>query len=119
MILIDTSVWVSHFRQANPQLGNLLLQDEVLIHPMIIGELACDTPPNRSQTLADLKLLAPVKIATHEEVITLIERHQLFGMGCGWVDVNLLASVLLTPDARLWTLDKRLIKMAEQLGVAR
>ena len=46
-VLVDTSVWVDHFRQANPTLAALLESDRVLVHPMVIGELACGTPPDR------------------------------------------------------------------------
>jgi len=36
----------------------------------------------------------------------------------GVVDMSLLASTLITPGARLWTLGKRLASLAERFGVA-
>jgi hypothetical protein len=51
------------------------------------------------------------------EVMEFIERRQLYERGCGLVDLTLLASVLVTPDAKLWTLDKRLAALAEECGV--
>lgn len=117
-VLVDTSVWVDHFRQRNAPLVALLAQDAVLIHPLVLGELACGTPPSRTQTLADLQRLQPAQQATVREVMALVERERLFGLGCGLVDVSLLASALMTPGATLWTLDRRLAALAERFGVA-
>lgn len=49
--LVDTSVWVAHFRQNNRLLTELLGRGLVLTHPLVLGELACGTPPARAQTL--------------------------------------------------------------------
>jgi predicted nucleic acid-binding protein len=118
-VLADTSVWVGHFRRANPVLGSLLENDRVLCHPLIVLELACGTPPApRGRTLGDLKMLRQAKVATTEEVLALIEARTLYDAGCGAVDVALLASVLLTPDAQLWTADRNLEALALRLGVA-
>lgn len=116
-ILVDTSVWVDHFRQHNPALTLLLASDQVLSHPMILGELACGTPPARTQTLADLARLQPTLQATLREVMDFVEREKLFGLGCGLVDITLLASTLMTPGVELWTLDKRLATLAGRFGV--
>jgi len=118
-VLVDTSVWVAHFRRGNPVLRSLLENDRVLCHPLIVLELACGTPPApRERTLSDLKLLRQAKAATTEEVLSLIETERLFDTGCGAVDIALLASVLLTPNARLWTADRDLEALAARLGVA-
>jgi hypothetical protein len=86
---------------------------------MIVGELACGTPPEpRLRTVADLELLLSANQATPNEVRTLIEREDLFGLGCGLVDMTLLASTLITPGSVLWTLDKRLTSLASRFGVA-
>jgi predicted nucleic acid-binding protein len=118
-VLVDTSVWVGHFRRANPVLRSLLENDRVLCHPLIVLELACGTPPApRERTLGDLKLLRQAKVATTEEVLSLIETERLFDTGCGAVDIALLASVLLTPNARLWTADRNLEALAARLDAA-
>ena len=118
-VLVDTSVWVGHFRRANPVLRSLLENDRVLCHPLIVLELACGTPPApRERTLGDLKLLRQAKVATTEEVLSLIETERLFDTGCGAIDIALLASVLLTPNARLWTADRNLEALAARLDVA-
>lgn len=118
-VLVDTSVWVGHFRRANPVLRSLLENDRVLCHPLIVLELACGTPPApRKRTLGDLKVLRQTKVATPGETLLLVETQELYGAGCGAVDVALLASVLLTPDARLWTVDRSLEALAVRLGVA-
>ena len=91
----------------------------MLCHPLIVLELACGTPPSpRERTLGDLKKLQQSVIATTEETLELIEREQFQDLGCGAVDISLLASVLLTPDTLLWTVDKNLDALATRLGVA-
>jgi len=115
MVLVDTSVWVSHFKNTQPKLIELLNQDLVSCHPLVIAEIACGTPPNpRARTLGDLSLLNQCKIATQEEVLSIIERYNLFGRGCGYIDIALLASALITDSTKLWTLDKRLNLLAKQ-----
>jgi predicted nucleic acid-binding protein len=101
-VLVDTSVWVDHFRRPNQALVDLLLQDAVLTHPWVLGELACGSPPSRAQTLADLAALRPARVATVDEVMVLVERERLHGQGCRLVDMGLLASappVAGTPTA--------------------
>lgn len=118
-VLIDTSVWVDHFRRRNETLVALIVRDEGLSHPMVLGELACGTPPApRNRTLGDIRLLQSARQASWDEVMAFIEREQLYGLGCGLVDMALLASTLLTPDARLWTLDKRLAELATRFDAA-
>ena len=118
-VLIDTSVWVDHFRSHNAQLIQLLHQDMAVTHPMVLGEIACDTPASpRAQTLTDISLLQQTKQASMQDVMNFIEREALFGLGCGLVDMVLLASTLITPGARLWTLDKRLAALADRFAVA-
>lgn len=115
--LVDTSVWVDHFRHTNAELVVLLERDVVRMHPVVIGEIASGTPPQRQHTLGDLQALQPLTQASLHETLSLIEGERLYGLGCGWVDLQLLASVLLTPGARLWTLDKHLHALAERFGV--
>jgi predicted nucleic acid-binding protein len=118
-VLVDTSVWVDHFRKRNEALENLLNQDLALMHHMVVGEIACGTPPTpRAQTLGDLSLLQMVQHASLRETMEFIERESMYGMGCGFVDMVLLTSTLITPSAKLWTLDKRLAELAERFGVA-
>lgn len=119
LVLADTSVWVAHFRSANPLLQSMLEMDQVLCHPLIVLEIACGTPPApRERTLDDLKGLRPAVVATLDETLGLIRRKQLHDSGCGAVDMALLASVLLTPEALLWTSDRKLDALAASLGVA-
>jgi predicted nucleic acid-binding protein len=118
-VIVDTSVWIDHFRYNNRALVDLMLRDSVLVHPMVIVEIACGTPPApRSQSLGNLALLQACKQATLSEVLALVEREKLYGLGCGLVDMCLLASTLITPAATLWTLDKRLADVAQRFGVA-
>ena len=117
-VLVDTSVWVDHFRRPNAVLAELLALDQVLTHPLVVGELACGTPPEpRLRALSDMALLLPADQAAPDEMRDFIEREALFGLGCGLIDLTLLASTLLTPSAQLWTLDKRLASLAARFGV--
>src|ERR1700676_1997279 len=118
-VLADSSVWVAHFRKSNGMLQSLLATDQVLIHPLIVLEIACGTPPApRKRTLGDLKELQQSVIATTEETLALIEKEQLQDLGCGAVDMSLLASVILTPETLLWTVDKNLDALSTRFGVA-
>ena len=116
-VLVDTSVWVDHFRQHNEGLAGLLTQDRVLSHPMVLGELACGTPPARTQTLSDISMLQTAQQTSFHETMDFVERERLYGLGCGLVDIMVLASALITPGAALWTLDKRLSALAKRFGI--
>jgi predicted nucleic acid-binding protein len=116
-VLVDTSVWVDHFRNCNDTLIQLLAFDLVMVHPMVLGEIACGTPPDRVRTLSDLEKLQQTQQASVREVMAFIEREHLFGMGGGLVDMQLLASTMMTTGVELWTLDKRLSVLAERFGV--
>ncbi|MET3448287.1 PIN domain-containing protein [Ralstonia sp.] len=117
-VLIDTSVWVDHFRRGNGALVRLLQADLALTHPMVLAELACGTPPEpRARTLGDIGALLHVQQASLSEVMAFVEREKLYGNGCGLVDMVLLASTLMTPGTALWTLDKRLATLAERFRV--
>jgi len=117
VVLVDTSVWVSHLRAGNARLADLLNEGEVTCHHLVIGELACGHIRNRAEVLTLLRALPMAAEADHEEVLALIERHRLMGRGLGYVDMHLLASALLS-DVSLWTLDNRLRQVAGDLGVA-
>ena len=116
MILIDTSVWVDHLRKGDPQLADLLERGVVIMHPFVLGEIACGSLADRSSILELLQDLPAAVVADGEEVLGFIERHGLHGKGVGYIDVHLLASVALTADGvRLWTRDRRLSAMAAEL----
>ncbi len=116
MILVDTSVWVEHFRMESEHLRSLLYNEQVLCHPLVVGELACGTLHNRQEILSTLEALPQARVAEQEEVLRFLEAWRLYGRGLGWVDANLLASTLLT-GCTLWTLDKPLRSAAAALHV--
>jgi predicted nucleic acid-binding protein len=116
-MLVDTSVWVDHLRRNDPALSLLLRQGKVECHPFIIGELACGSLNGRTEVLSLLEKLPSVPLATHKEVLGMVERHRLFGRGIGWIDAHLLASSLLA-GILLWTRDRRLTKVARALNVS-
>lgn len=116
MILVDTSVWVSHLRDGNRELENILDNGLVLCHPLIIGELACGNLKDRAVILSFLQLLPESIEAEHEEVLSLIENNRLMGKGIGYVDVQLIASAMLS-GVPIWTLDKKLAQVADSLRI--
>lgn len=116
MILVDTSVWISHLRYGAPHLKELLNNGEVSCHPFIIGELACGNLKNRSEILTLLHALPMAIMAEHTEVLEFIESHRLMGLGLGLIDIHLLASSLLS-EISLWSLDKRLKKAASLFSI--
>lgn len=116
MVLVDTSVWVDHLRAKDESLVRLLEQGQVCIHPMIIGELACGHLRNREALLSLWQGLPQVLEASHGEVLHYLQSQQLMGKGIGWVDLHLLTSVRLTPNAWLWTRDTRLQAVAQSVG---
>ena len=119
MILVDTSVWVSHFRKSNLSLVYLLTNDQVQCHPLVILEIACGSPPApRHKTLEYLDKLQTAKTATNREIMTLIDAHHLQDSGCGAIDMSLLASALITENAKIWTQDKNFEALAKRLGVS-
>ncbi|MGW8201087.1 type II toxin-antitoxin system VapC family toxin [Sphingomonas sp. VDB2] len=118
MILADTSVWVDHLRAEDAVLSALLDAEDVLCHPFVIGEIAMGSLHRRESLLNIFKRLPSAVAASHDEVMHLVETERLFGSGVGYLDVHLLASTRLTPDAKLWTRDRRLSDAAVRLGVA-
>ena len=118
MILADTSAWAAHLRQADPRMDQLLRSRRIVVHPFVIGELAVGNLPDRPRFLDRLSLMNSVPKAADDEVMRLIERGPHFGSGLGWIDMHLLASVLLTPAGKLLTLDKRLNAAAQRYGRA-
>ncbi len=118
MILVDTSVWIDHFRAADPQLVALLTRNEALAHPFVIGEVALGSVAKRVEILRYLNNLPVTGVATHDEVMTFIDRHNLASTGLGYVDVHLLAAAALTHGASLWSRDKTLRGAAARCGVA-
>jgi hypothetical protein len=116
MVLVDTSVWVSHLRDGNVGLEKLLNDGEVVCHPFIVGELACGNLKNRHEILTSLQSLPMTILAEDVEVLSFIENHQLMGKGLGYIDVHLIAAAVLT-DVPLWTLDKTLDKITKKIGI--
>ena len=115
MILVDTSVWIDHLRVGVPALVTALERGQVLMHPFVLGELACGNLKYRSQVLELLGNLPPAPIATEVEALRFIERRALMGRGIGYIDAHLLAATALIGAARLWTRDRRLAAVATEL----
>ena len=117
MILVDTSVWIDHFRRANDDLSAALTRERVLAHPFVAGELACGNLKNRREILRHFEHLPSAPKATDEEVLAFIDARSLGGRGIGLIDVHLLAATALHGQARLWTHDRKLAEVARAMGI--
>ena len=117
MILVDTSVWVDHLRRGNDELAQLLVEQQVLCHPFVVGELACGRLTDRAEILARLQALPRPRTVEHQEALDFVTLRRLMGVGLGWVDVHLLASAILS-GASLWSLDRNLVRAAARLGLS-
>ncbi len=117
-MLVDTSVWVDHFRRGDPELTQLLESGEVECHPCVIGELACGNLHARAEILSLLRELPQTPLVDHDEALIFVDSHRLTQSGLGWIDVHLLASARLG-GTLLWSRDRRLAAEARRLGLAR
>lgn len=118
MILVDTSVWIDHFCNGEPNLVELLGTTQVVIHPFVIGEIACGNLRQRGEILGLLNRLPQAPVASQDEALYFLENYQLMGKGVGFIDVHLLASTRLMNAALIWTRDKQLQSMAAQLDLS-
>jgi len=116
MVLVDTSVWIEHFRKGHPLLVCLLEEGEVLTCPYVIGEIALGNLKNRAEILKLFNTLPRSSLVSQDEVMFFIESHKLMGSGIGYIDAQILASASIS-KALILTLDKNLRKVAEHLGL--
>ena len=117
MILADTSVWVDHLRNCNPEMQEYLGRGQILMHPFILAEISLGSLRNRQKTLADMEALLESKVAELREVRHMIEAHALYSKGIGLIDAHLIASCLITPGTKLWTRDGALKRVAAALQI--
>jgi predicted nucleic acid-binding protein len=115
---VDSSVWVDHFQGADEVVSQLPGAGRVLVHPFVIGEVALGKLRQRAAILGYLRDLRQARVATDPELFAFIEQREVVGIGIDYVDAHLLASTRLIPGASLWTRDQRLLRVAEQLGLA-
>lgn len=117
MILVDTSVWIDHLRRPEARLQELLLNDEVVTHAFVRLELALGSIAHRETVLGDLALLPQVQVAETEELFGLLELRKLYRRGVGVTDLHLVASALFDRSVLIWTRDRRLGEIADELGI--
>jgi len=116
-MLVDTAVWIDHLRRGDTTLVGLLEQAQVVVHPFIVGEVACGHFGNRAEILDALEALPKAPVVEHSSVPAFVERQALMGRGLGWVDMHLLASASVSGE-RILTRDRRLQMAARDLGLA-
>jgi predicted nucleic acid-binding protein len=118
MILVDSSIWIDHLRAAVPLLEELIAAGNVLSHPFVVGELAMGSLKDREVVLNEVSRLPRASLVDDEDVLVLIRQFRIYARGIGYIDAHLLASTRSTPSAALWTRDRRVQAVAEQLGIA-
>ena len=116
-MLVDTSVWIDHFRRSDPAIAAALDRGDVQCHDFVIGELACGTLPRRHEVLALMQALPRIPAVVDDEAMALLSERRLWGRGLGCIDVNLLAASLIA-GVRLWTRDRRLGDVLRDLDLA-
>jgi predicted nucleic acid-binding protein len=116
-IVVDSNIWVHHWRTENRLLMEMMADGEIWTHPLVIGELSMGTLRNRERLLWDLTRLGRPQLATDAETRQMVEARRLWGRGIGWNDAKILASVVIG-GCLLWTQDKRLDEAALEMGAA-
>lgn len=116
MIIVDTTIWIDHFKKGSARLKEPLIEGQVACHPFIIGELACGNLKNRAEIILLLHTLSTVTTSIQDEALYFIEEKRLMRLGIGIVDLHLLASAIITNTA-VWTSDRRLRELAKRLGI--
>jgi predicted nucleic acid-binding protein len=116
-VLADTSIWIDHLRGQQAGLEKLLAEDRIVMHTLVRAELSCGNLPRRAWLLHRWRMLNPVEECGHHEVLDFIEQEKLYGRGVGFVDCHLLTACV-RGGARLWTRDRRLRALSEEIGVA-
>ncbi len=117
MILVDTSVWIDHLRSADAKLQSLLQNDQIMTHPYIRLELALGSMASREKVLADLALLPQAPVVTPDELFSLIDHNKLSRRGIGLTDLHLIGCALFDKSILIWTRDRRLSEIADELGL--
>lgn len=116
MVLADTSVWADHFRSNDGHMVELLGNNNILMHPFVLAEIALGSLRGRAKSINDLKVLPAARVVDDAAALHSIEALKLYGTGIGFVDAHILLSAKLEGHG-LWTRDKRLSAQAARLGV--
>ncbi len=112
--LVDSSVWIGHFKKADSKLISLLEADEVILHPFVIQELYLGKPKGKEFVFERLVKLPTLSILPDEEFRRFVDRFKIPGKGIGVIDSHLLASAFQQKIA-LFTFDKKLGHLAQAI----
>lgn len=92
MIIADTSVWINHFSRIDKDLVELMQKEVIVMHGLVLLELSCGNINDRNRILGDLKLIPSIEPISLAETSNFIEDYSLYGLGLGFVDMNILAT---------------------------
>lgn len=114
LTLVDTSVWIAHFKKKDLKLTALLENAKVVTHPYILGELYLGKPNNKNEVIQYIELLPRLDVLDISEMKIFIEEFSLNHKGLGLVDVGLLAAAF-KEGVSIYSLDKKLQSLSEKL----
>lgn len=117
-LLADTSIWIDYLRQGESALAKQVSEGQIVMHEMILGELAVGNLKQRQLLLKRWRSLPTIQTASNSQVLDFLETNQLMGKGVGWIDLPLLTAVSLADETFLRTRDKRLKKIADDLSLS-
>jgi predicted nucleic acid-binding protein len=120
VVLVDTSVWIRFLAGREPyasKLDALLSNDEVLGHEFVYGELLIGDRGSRTRLLTNYQVMLQAAKVPHDEVREFVRHRRINGRGIGWIDAHLLASAIAS-HSTLWTADRPLAAIAQQIGVS-
>lgn len=119
-VLVDTSVWIRFLSNRAPfaaELDRLLADDAVAGHQFVYGELLVGDRGGREKLLSSYERMDQVLTVPHIDVVAFVRARKFHGRGIGWIDAHLLASALVA-GVQLWTADRPLGAIADELGIA-
>ena len=114
MILVDTSIWIDHFKKKNEILSQWILDGMVCTHSLIIQEICLGDFKQKVKIIDSLKHLIIIPMISHQEFILFSTKHNFRKVGV--VDVHLIASAILS-RCSIMTSDKSLALAAQKVDL--
>ena len=118
-MIVDTCVWVDHFRREVAVLSRLCRERRAPVHHDVFGEVMLGCGEERDEIVEEIRLLPPIDRPGIKDIEEAINRHGIACKRIGWVDAVLLCTAVIDDRCpTLLTFDKRLMREAIRLGVA-
>ena len=112
--IVDSSIWIAHFKKSDKHLISLLEADDVLVHAFVLQELYLGKPKGKDFDFERLAKLPQLPVLTTEEFFLFCDEYKVSAKGIGCVDTHLLASAILH-KVEIYTHDKKLQRLYRSL----